>query len=722
MALYIRKPTATKELDVFTEPIPVTHEMIMEIRAAIEENGLLPPGPMRSLQMHAVDEHIRILELQSRGKRVTPEGWKMVVNRVLDRFRLSFIRIWSPIMITGSEARIADVMQATLNTFHKAGAATNTGFSATYELLHVPAKRKVNHVYFHFNSPISALDVFRMKSKLVSRKIDNFLLDADIITYSERPDFWWRRVQMAAQGFVPRQDDMVLVLKFDPVDMITYKVSLHKISRKIYKNADRTINIFFSPLKDGIMEIIASRSEIDQTNTEVSIETQFRTFYDTYLIPDLDRITVSGISGVDGLFVEATDIRSSFLYVTPIDKEKALRDPQILGIVGQATDISVFDVALRRDVMMYKGVSLEEIKRMARAYGGDAFYDPSDIERIIIIMKGNVKPTDLCQGPIPGNPEDTTLDTHHSAILITTELEELLKLPYCDIDRTYSNNFHVMAKVFDIEVARNYHYRNSIDMLESLDASTNTHWIEAFSDVITQSGTFKGVGSSGISKLEFGFLTRSTISEPNKILPAAAIFDRKGESVRCSSTAIAVGQKPRLGTGTSKGTGVCEFGVDFGEDIDFESLNLDEIAISFKGEEVAKSYIETIYDTAASADDIDPEALTKQGQILGGGSVKLRVDEDRKAKAFTEKTEVMERSLIDSKAVAMLKPPVYGKGLSLQLQSLMNRYRRSATDIMFEGIEPLAPTDVLPKLNIEVGVAPLINLTNLRIHLVSVLK
>jgi hypothetical protein len=421
------------------------------------------------------------------------------------------------------------------------------------------------------------------------------------------------------------------------------------------------------------------------------------------------------------MFVETIDIRSSLYRVNTItgeERDNCMRNRNIYdaAVKLNLAIFTLFHVKLRRNIMMYKGVSLSEIDRLVQGFGGRSVYNDDDIENITILMPGVVKAQDLLIGPVPLSPKDETIHTHSSALIISTDLEKALRLPFCDINRTYSNNFHVMAKVFDIEMARNYHYHNSIEMIEALDASTNTHWIDSFSDVVTQSGTFKGVGASGISKIDFGFLTRSTISEPNKILPAAAIFDRKGESAKNSSTAIGLALPPRSGTGMS------DYGVDLGEPINYDDLDLEAFAISLKGEDIEKTYITPIYDSMSSQDEIDPSAMAKQGQIGVGNVNKMRRDDDRSPIKYDEEVESLDSTMVTLKMVSLLTPPIYGKGLPDSLRDLMNVYRRNPTDILFEGSGPFTPNDILPKLNINMVKPGLIDMLLLRNRMLRFIK
>lgn len=708
MITYVRSP-AVKVITT-SEPVPVTYEMVEDIRRRIIEEDKLPLAPTTLLQYNALNQIMRNLHLQSEGKKVTPELWGLVVDKVIQRWMKARIKVGRPVAILGSEAWISNVMQMTLNTFHHAGAATNTGFKATYELMHVPVNRSVNHVYLHFNTPMTRRDVFMMRSKLVYRSLDNFLLDYEIEPFknfypSSGPHFW-QIIHMAANGININPDYLVLRLKFNISELITYRVSLRDIAEKIKSRRPNLIYIMYSPMKDGIIDVYYP--DIVPSNTAISSEHNIRIFYRNYVIPDFSNIHMSGIKGIYNLYVATSEIPSAIYRIKKLSK--------IPNFEGLPSDMvpgnTYFEVNLRRDTMRYDGVSLNEFKRYTEACGGKLFTtNPIDNEYVIVSFPGDISEKQAFTGKF--DDPDGTITEHTYAILDSVSLQEVLKLPFCDIDRTYSNNYHIMSHVFGIEMARDFHCYDSMRMIEMIDTSTNSHHVTSFSDIVTQRGVFKGIGSGGIAKEDTGFMSRSSISEPHKIIPAAAIFDNIGESVLSTSAAIAVGQLPKLGTG------VTDYGVDFNfDEVDLTGEDLEKVVINIgEIEEAEPQIIEQIFDSAQSPDDIDDISMFNPGYI----SVKtkmLRID-DKSGNAPPKKPEVSlsDRSYITLDMIDKLTPPIYGKGIPLQTLNLMYNYMKTPIDVLLGDLDLTKEVQLIPRPKIVQGEPSKIDLTKIVAYL-----
>jgi hypothetical protein len=711
---HVRSPL--KKDSETSEPISITTEMLGEIYHAITKSGMLPKGPTQLLVDNAMDHIMRNLELQSYGKKITPERWPVVVNKVIDRWVRSQIKQGRPVAILGSEAWIANVMQMTLNTFHLAGTASNTGFKATYELMHVPVDRSINEIYLHFNQPMTTSQVFEMRSLIVYRKIKDLLVDEEIYSYEIEPfsnlhpiegPHWWQKAHMAANGVIVPENALVLRLKFSVSSLLTYKVSLKDIADLLIGLKPKMIYIMYSPMRFGYVDIYYNKKEDNKIpEDDLTSDMHYRIFYKNYIIPDLSIVKASGIKGVRNLRVATTTVESVFYRImdlsevpkkaaspmgetdiifSPNDEAKILKDD------GYGT---VYYVEFRRDVLRYEGISHQEITRFVEAHGGKINYDPNDMDFAVMGFNDGRSAKNAFRGSI--NDPDGTISEHAYAILDSIELTQIMKLPFTDLDRTYCNNYHIMAYVFGIGVARSYHYYNSMQMIEAIDTTTNVHHISTFSDIVTQRGIFKGIGSGGIAKEDTGFISRSVISEPHKILPAAAMFDSIGEGMSGTAAAIFLGQWPDLGTGS------CDYGVikkieDF-EDFDFTGEDLDRAVIELGGEEKESEIIEQVFDSAQSQDDIEDVSMFNPGYI----SVKAKtLRADRKSVTpMSDVSTLTEKSYATLNMVRQLTPPIYGSGIPSSTLNMLYRYMNSPVDIILSSVDPSKPVVPIPKLNI----------------------
>jgi hypothetical protein len=709
---HVRSPL--KKNSETSEPISITTDMLGDIYHSITKIGILPKGSTDVLVNNAMDHIMRNLELQSYGKKITPERWSIVVDKVIDRWVKSQIKQGRPVALLGSEAWIANVMQMTLNTFHLAGTASNTGFKATYELMHVPVDRSINEIYLHFNRPMTTRQVFEMRSVIVYRKIKDLLVEEEIYTYEIEPfenlhpadgPHWWQLAHMAANGSNVPEDALVMRLKFSVSSLLTYKVSLKDITDILLGLKPNFIHIMYSPMRLGYIDIYYAKPPTEEIEDDETSDMNYRIFYKNYIIPDLS-LKVSGIKGVRSLRVATTSVESVFFRImdlsevpkrgeSPMGEVNKIFSPNEEALVLKEDGYdTVYYVEFRRDVLRYEGISHEEITRFVEAHGGKIIYDQNDIDYAVMGFSDGRYAKDAFKGSI--DDEDGTISEHAYAILDSIELTQIMKLPFTDIDRTYSNNYHIMAYVFGIGVARSYHYYNSMQMIEAIDTTTNVHHISTFSDIVTQRGVFKGIGSGGIAKEDSGFISRSVISEPHKILPAAAVFDSVGEGMSGTAAAIFLGQWPDLGTGT------CDYGViksvdDF-DAFDFTGEDLDNAVIELGGEDKESEIIEQVFDSAQSEDDIEDISMFNPGYI----SVKAKtLRADRKSmNLMSDVSNLTEKSYATLEMVHQLVPPVYGMGIPASTLNMLYKYMSSPVDIILSSVDLRKSVIPIPKLKI----------------------
>lgn len=711
----VKKPNATF---VGQEPVLFTEDHLQEIVREINEDKKYPLLPTIYNRDLALDQIIMNLRKQVVGKYyLSPDAFEFVKKSVIEKYYSAQIKPGFPVMIVTTEAYIAAVMQATLNTFHKSGAANDTGFSAIYEILHVPPGRKKKQVYLHFNRVMKRNEIFLKRSELVYKNIESFILDAEIEEFGNLKKYWWHPVQMAAQNLTISDDTLIMRLHLNLTDLVAYRVSIQDIVNAIYKEKPSMVNFLYGSIKDAILdiaidynlvfyEINAARDIAEDTNY---LQVHYRYFYNRFLYPIFQSLQVSGIPGVEHLYLGEANIFAAFRKINKLsenDKKLLLSNPIMnkydsdFKKLKRNPETSYFYITKRRDVTLYQGVSDECIQRLVEAYSG-ILIKIEDLEKNSIVPYGNMDANFLMILPgnltakealEPGKIEDPdgTISNHYYAVLDSVSLEKVLELPDCDYRYTYCNNFHVMARVFGIEMARMYHLYNSMEIIESLDTTASPGYISAFSDVVTQRGRFLGINSTGIARQAGGFMYRSTISEPNKILPTAALFDKHGESIHGSSAALTVGQVPKVGTGLTS------YGVKF--DLEPEKVSAEDfgkILLTLEGEKKQIYSIDKLYDTATSADEAHEATSVFQEGVSRGITNKVRHDDKRTIDPKALLDFKGEPSMATIQMIDSIGVPILGTGLPRALGLLMDKFRSKAVHEFFrDNFDP----NIVPKI------------------------
>lgn len=728
---HISKPGASF---VGREPVLFSEAHLQELVREIREDKKYPMMPTIYNRDLAFDQLVMNLRKQAVGKfYLSPDAFEYVKKIFVEKYYSAQIKAGFPVMIITTEAYIAAVMQATLNTFHKSGAANDTGFSAIYEILHVPPGRKKKQVYLHFNKIMKRNEIFLKRSELVYKTIDSFILDTEIEEFQDLKKYWWHPVQMAAQNITIAPETLVMRIHLNLTDLVAYRVSLQDIVRALLDEKPAMVNFLFGSIKDAVMDIVidynlvfseitAARDVKEDTNY---LQVHYRYFYNRYLYPVFESLRVSGIPGVEHLYLGEANVFSAFRKINKLGGEllnKILSHPIMtkydsdLKSSMNSKELSYFFITKKRDVTLYSGVSDECIQRLIEAYSGkmikiedlenNAILSPGLTDaNFLMILPGNISAKDslspdrIVTGTIPPDEKlppnaihdvDGTISNHYYAVLDSVSLEKVLELPDCDYRYTYCNNFHVMARVFGIEMARMYHLYNSMEIIESLDTTASPGYISAFSDVVTQRGRFLGINSTGIARQAGGFMYRSTISEPNKILPTAALFDKQGESIHGSSAALTVGQTPKIGTGLTS------YGVKF--DLEPEKVSAEDfgkILLSLEGEKKQIFSIDVLYDTATSAEEAHEATSMFQEGVTRGKINKVRHDEKRKIDPQALLDFKGEPSMATIQMIDAIAVPITATGLPRAIGVLMDKYRpRPVPEFFRDNFDP----DIVPRI------------------------
>ena len=129
-----------------------------------------------------------------------------------------------------------------------------------------------------------------------------------------------------------------------------------------------------------------------------------------------------------------------------------------------------------------------------------------------------------------------------------SNLKEVLEIDEVDGTRTTSNNIFEMEKVLGIEAARQTIINESTKVIKEQGLDIDKRHIMFISDLMTASGTIKGITRSGITSEKESVLARASFETPIKHLINASL---KGETDYLTSVVenVMMNQPIPLGTG-----------------------------------------------------------------------------------------------------------------------------------------------------------------------------
>ena len=199
------------------------------------------------------------------------------------------------------------------------------------------------------------------------------------------------------------------------------------------------------------------------------------------------------------------------------------------------------------------------VKKIVEKLNEKGFKAKEEKESIILNMPGygfkklyslkeKIKET-IISG-VKGVRQVMVLKKNRDFIVITlgTNLKKIVDLKEVDKDKTISNDFHEVAKVFGVEVARQLIIDEIGKVLNTQGLDIDIRHIELVSDAMTNTGEIKGITRMGIIAQKSSVLARATFETPVKQFVNASI---KGSKDNLTSVIenIILNQPVPVGTG-----------------------------------------------------------------------------------------------------------------------------------------------------------------------------
>lgn len=545
------------------------------------------------------------------------EAIKLVKEEIRREYDMAKVLPHKPVGIRCAEAFIATVMQATLNTRHKAGAGIDVGFDAVREVIFMPQHRKVEMTMCHFLERKTREEILDMRAEIVYRNVGHFIDRYEIDDRDALKDYWWSDFQRKIVGLDDVSTKRPIMRLFLNISMmIEYRLSMQELAAAILTRSDDAHNLVrfvYGPLSDGIFDIYPMEGALSKMLTTYPIVADDDTesdevmlLYEYYLDQHIRRALstkqtiVRGYEDIEALYFASKPIISAIL------SHERLPD-------GENGEVR-FYIKKRRSVYFFDGITNQEVHDFITSMGGEVEYDSDvaeneydydydNIERVPDVLSADDRGfiiVNFPKGTVGNNieeiyknvqneqlkelrekheewlknkekwelenPEEPFLEEepeivadidnyseHNYAILYTSNLSRVLSLSGVDRSRTYCNNFHEMTRTLGSEAARAYHLYNTYQVMNATKSSINPRYLEFFSNVVFQRGTPTGITFTGISKQTGGWLSRAAIEQSVKVLVEAACFDKQGESTRNAASAVCVGNMPNTGSGATPG-------------------------------------------------------------------------------------------------------------------------------------------------------------------------
>ena len=481
--------------------------------------------------------------------KITPLGISDLKAEIVRQFGESQARAGTMVGITASEALGKNITQAALNSFHTSGSSKNvsTGVDRITELINATKEPKKPSCSIYFrDQDLSFTDVITQKRPEITEiTVKDLVLgvpDIENTESIEEPD-WYDMYRIFVRDDFKAKD--VLRLQLDVNLLYAYRITMEEICQKIEKG--QPVVCVYSPISVGQIDIYPVEKLIvsklkDMKVEYVSTENAGLIFLSMIVIPALDKLKVSGISGIKQIF------------------------PVEAGVWQIVKDEQRFEkgwfLILNTVRMRMTGITVEKLTKFCEVLGMNVL----KVRENYIAVESETSPTKKVSealeqdrqrekeyrkqhGQVPPPSEISRASKLIYADSTGANLKELLGHPDIDSTRTYSNNMHEIQETLGVEAGRSFLIKELIDVVSS-ESYINPRHIEMLADFMCSLGKINGVTSTGISRQPIGALEKASNDKAMKHLKEAAVFGETKE-VGGTSASIYIGKQALVGTGYS---------------------------------------------------------------------------------------------------------------------------------------------------------------------------
>ena len=501
-----------------------------------------------------------LLREQLQDIMITPLGIADLKSEILRQYRETLVAPGEMVGVTSSESLSKNLTQATLNSFHSSGSSKNlsVGVGRVSELTNASQNPKSIASTIYFKDENLSFDdiIFKKRPEFTEITVKDLVLGIpEVESYEDIEEpYWYSLYKVTIRDDFESHD--VLRLNIDANMLYAYKLTMEDVCSVIER--DGSVICVYSPMSVGKIDIYPVESAVanELQNRKIqSYENSSLIFLTMIVIPNLDKLVVSGVPGISQIYpVEArvlqivkeeivTDEDPSkwFLILNPVRMKITGITPEKLARLCEVVGIKVEKIRPN-----YIGISMPSANLSPLKFLNETINEDEKREKEL-----EKKDKELGKKLTRRPPTEIAI----ASKLIYADsngsnLKELLANPDVDSTRTFCNNMHEINDSFGIEAARTFLIKEMIEVV-NYDGYINPRHIVLLVDYMTNLGFITGVTFSGVSRQDIGALEKASFEKAMEVFKEAGGFGEK-KSVAGTSASIFIGKKALIGSGYSK--------------------------------------------------------------------------------------------------------------------------------------------------------------------------
>jgi DNA-directed RNA polymerase beta' subunit len=517
----------------------------------------------------------RRLRDQLREITITPLAKEDLKAEIRKTYFKSLVNPGTSVGIMAAEAMSHPITQMVLNSFKSSGMAKQlvTGVDKARNLIYLSKNVKNPYCKVFFTKNFTFEELFLNKYReIVGISVGQLVEDYNI---GEIKREWWysyfKTSEYRALSDMIELDRIRLNVRLKLKRSLLYhhRLTTSRVSKAIEEyfassHSKKPVVCFYSPTLQGIIDIFYIS---DRVINDIRSDTLAFTTFSVEIVPELDKIIVSGIPEIKELNIDKINLKMPFINEVKVtDKSSG----------NNASNLTKYVINLNPNLSRASGITPEHYKRILHKLKGVKNVEIRDYSIEVEVSQeelGSDRQMEQAKTPMSViediirkedeqeeifEDENPTKFYEHSDIYRDyyiyyietdgTNLRELIKKKDVDYRRIVSNDPEEIYEVFGIEAVRNFLINELITTLSMDKSYIDPRHVILLADFQTYLGVLTPATYSGVQKQPIGSLSKATFEKPLDIFKKKAPFGQIDE-VKSVSASVALGCPIPLGTG-----------------------------------------------------------------------------------------------------------------------------------------------------------------------------
>jgi len=482
-----------------------------------------------------VSEDVQALVASDLKKeKLFPEDIPKMAERIKQDLLTALVEPGDPVNFVAAQALGEITTQMIMNahkTIGKSQKLTLTGLPRLQELLGLKRDIRTPVCFVYFEQRLNLDQIRSLNRHFVFSNVESVLESKEVSTDPSTflSDSWSRPILPERKGGEEEEEKADLArlrFKFNKELLTLNRIRVDNVARIISHTVKDKydlleaenkydVQVFASPQSQGLIDLYVNPDAIPLQGNIAFLSEANKALYllNTVIYPLVAKERIGGIPGITKIFPREFKLNSLIEVwdrdVITLKPQKGIKVEFLVELLTEAGfGVRSFDSS---SVILTKSGSLEELGKLVAAN-----------ERLKELSSVWILETE------------------------GTNLVEIQLMKGINHVQTTSNSLMEINKLYGIDAARNFLIEEIFSVIGT--GKVQHRQVMLLADVMTHEGFLIPANKKGLSRQRVGTFVQAAFEEAQKHIIRGAAFGSMEDSIKNISTAIAVGNRPRLGT------------------------------------------------------------------------------------------------------------------------------------------------------------------------------